>query len=788
MKFNLLSLIVVSLLLSACGANNQTPKNTTNENPTDVSEVQKIAYDENEPDIFIVPTSSLENNLSVSVPSNQTSTVTLRIKANKTAGQVKSIRSSSDLVIPKSCVKTYVENEECLMEIPLSAQISGLKSIRIATNLGNRFFLLNISRVNSQVSSIIISGSNNFGSITEKETVIKSFIVKNIGSGNSETLNLSMTGGDSSSYSIVYNSCSGKVLGKNKSCNVRVAFVGKNKVLGNYNSQLSVVEGSRTIQSPITSEIVISKIVNTPPQVNLVSNPLIAVVNTPLEFQVQATDAESDSLSYSIISPSLNSTISSSGLITITASGTQLGSKSVVVKVSDNKSPAVEITIPVQVYQDMIYTGNTTFSEGEIKAPLFGIEINTGRKINQIRTNLNNSITPVKISGSGVNGISYPLMSGEMLPLISNNVGVVNYLIQGGVKFAGNYQLFFELTLDNGHVVTYKKNIEVTSNNLPYMKYDLWAVRSGSTTGYDGDSIIESMQEMKREYQGWRTPILTKLTHESIVCNGSEIVNFDAANNNHLNCLRDRSSTTSETGFVFNEVYSGTRQIGGIANGTRKSFVIEKYPWSHTLAHEIGHQFGLWHTFESYWNDTLIHCTGSGTQYDTCYTYNLYENRTGKNLNIYGDFANFLVDFDASSGIAPFNYNVSDDTSIDYFNGQVYTLKNLLQSFYPNGGGYVNNDLVVLNKGGQSYLSSASDYACNQIRGFNGSTANGHPYNNPVYCPSVPGRPVNYLIPEDTVKNTMSYWYHELNSARFSTNQKIRMDRVLNLYPEITTP
>lgn len=776
------------LILLGCGKSGD-QKVKINENPTQIDDVQKLTYNSQDPDIFLVNENNHDNYLNLELAPNQVTSVNLKIKANLVAGEVKTINTSNDIVLNKNCVKPYSANEECVIQVPISSTLSGFKLIRIASNLGNRFFSLNIKRVSSVAqASLAIKGSTNFGLLSEEQKIIKSFSITNLGNGIAEDLSLAIGGKDPGGYQIIYNSCEGKDLAKNKTCYVKILFTGSNKTVGSFTSKLKVQSSGGSIDlGQMSSQINSSSVNNNAPVIT--TNNISAVVGTALSFPIQASDLDGDSLVYSIES-SLPVTVSNSGIVSFTPQASQVGVHNLQVTVSDNKSPGVVKTIPLKIYNDLNLVGSTSFVEGEIRTPLLEMTLNIGSPIASISSNLKSFLTPVAFSGSAVSGQLNPGMNNNFLPLVTPNSGNVGYYISGAVKNAGNYELLVQVTLQNGEVIDFKRNIVVTSSSLPILKYDLWAVKYSSGTGFDGDYILESIGELHREYLGWRTPILTQLKHQPLICNQVEMTTFDASNQSHLNCLKNNSSDDAETGFIFNGVYSGARQIGGIANGTRDSFVIEKYPWSYTLAHEMGHQFGLWHTFESYWNDYLIHCNTASL--DSCYLYNVYENIPNRNLNIVGDWANFLVNFAHEDGVVPYNYVVADDTSIDYFNGAVATINNLYHGLYGgiynNAGGYVNGDQVLIYKGGQSYLSAQGSFACYQLRGTAGSIANGQPYNNPVICPSIPGRPTNYIIPENTVKNTMSYWFHEDNSARFSPNQKIRMDEVISDFPELSTP
>jgi hypothetical protein len=400
---------------------------------------------------------------------------------------------------------------------------------------------------------------------------------------------------------------------------------------------------------------------------------------------------------------------------------------------------------------------------------------------------MNNILTTTKLSGSGVQGLTNPLVKNNLLPLNPNNNGQVLYQVEGGIKYAGTYELQLVVTLNNQEVVTYRKNITVTTNNLPYLKYDIWAVKtsSGNYNGYDGDEIGISAKELLREYGSWRTPILVRLTNEPIICNGSEMTIYDANQTVMKNCVAAQASPDAESAFYFDGLYAGSDRIGGIANGTRKSLVVEKQPWDHTLAHELGHQFGLWHTFESYWNDYVIHCDTSSVS--SCFYYNLVENIGSKNLYTPGDWADTRVDYASSTGFISLIRTTSDDTDKDYFGGKSISLNlNAIASLVYSNSPYVNGDQIVVTYGGQSY-STSSGFAC--LQNLSGGTIlqNGETVRYYVNCANIPGHGT-FTMNNGVVKNTMSYWYHEPGSSRFSDHQKVRMDQVINQFSELSQP
>lgn len=779
-------ILMVGVFLVSCSPNSG-PQNP--QNPQSPSEISQIQYSPSLSSIIVVPQDTLQNYLQVNLPPGQSSSVNLRIISQNISGEVKSLRSSSDLPLPQNCVKTYLEQEECVITVPISTTLSGLKVIRVATTQGNIFFLLVINRIpTGDNSNLEIVNSLNFGSLNESQSIIKLLTVKNTGAAEAENLQVTLQGPDPGSFLILYNSCEGKNLKPKKTCQIRVAMVSRGKTNGSYQASVSVSSQTQTIAVTSQGDIVNSSVVNHAPTMSASS--LGVVAGQAEHHLLTSQDEDDDELTYSLVASDIAASVTSYGELVINALSNQIGNHQIVLAVSDGKSPATQVTIPVVVYPDMIYTGSTSFNEGAVQSSLFSVSFNLNQAITGIRTNLNEAATILKITGTGVSGITAPLLPEDVVPVSSGNGGNINYLFGGAIKYAGDYDVQFEVSLANGHKLNFHKTITVQPLNLPYIKYDMWAVKKSdnSVTGYNGDEEINSALEINREYASWRTPIFIRFINAPIVCNGQEMTDYDSANATQLACVHDKAllAEDAERGFIFRYNYSGANKIGGIANGTRKSFVVESVPWSHTWAHELGHQFGLWHTFETFWNDYLVHCTASDL--GSCYLYNLYENINGRTLYTPGDWANYKVDYDNANKIIPFTYTAADDTSIDYFNGKVISLyeNSTAQIFYPNPGGYTNGDAVVLYSGGQSFTSPAGSYACYQS--FTSVQINGETVTYPVLCPTLPGHGANVYISNNTVKNTMSYWYHEEGSARFSTNQKLRMDQVLSLYPELTDP
>ena len=788
MKQNLLgfSLLSLFLLFAGCGKNNSnTPPN---QNPQNESEIQKIDYTPEMSDFLLIPNDSNSNIYSLSLPLNQPSILNLVVKAQNISGSVKSLTGYSDLIVPQACVKAYEENETCSIQVPISSTMSGIRVIRAATTKGNiylRIFIQRTGSVAAGIPDVRVDSSIDYGAVS-KNIVTKLISVKNYGADTTIT-KVSIAGVDFQSYSIVYNACLNKTIKKSSTCAIRITFDGRNKVNGNFTCNIVIgATGQEDISSAITSVVTDSPLQPSPPVIGLTS--INAIAGKRSTVSVQASNNNGSPLTYSV-SGGLDSSIDNNGMLTINPLANQSAQiVNLTVSASDGTNPATKKIIPVTIYGDLVYTGDSTFVEGDVKMPLMRLDLNMGKSITAISTNINSFITATKLTGTGVTALDRPLIKGTALPIRSGNNGTVSYQIEGAVKYAGSYDLTLNVTLSNNQVITYHKTITVTTAGRPYLKYDIWAVRTTSRNyeGYDGDEIGISILELKRQYGAWRTPIFVRLTNEPIVCNGNEMTIYDSDQVAMQNCIANKASVDAESAFYFDGVYSGSDRIGGIANGTRKSLVVEKSPWDYTLAHELGHQFGLWHTFETYWNDYLIHCATSSVA--SCYYYNLVENSGGKNISTLGDWANTRVDYFDQSGIVTLNRNVSDDTGTDYYGGKVIALNinSTAALFGYSNSPYSNGNQVVLSYGGQNY-SSSSGFACLQNLSGGTTSQNGNNIRYYVSCSNIPDLGSFYMSNE-VVKNTMSYWYHESNSARFSPNQKSRMDQVINQFSELSQP
>lgn len=802
-----LFLMLFVLILNSCGGQDANQIEIINENPKKEEEIQEVTYPDVIPDIFAVTEFSLSNHDVLTLEIGATRNYPIRIKANNKIDELKSISSNNtDLVFSKSCVKPYSIDEECILNLPITSDMSGKYIFRFVSNSNVRFFILTINRVPVD-TSLVLSGNSSlsFVNVSFGVPVSQNMIITNQGDIDSESLSFSFRGLDTDVYSIGEDSCSGRILKKGSSCQISLSFFTNVKNNGSYFSELIAHSGLKNLKiSNLSGNVVNSTINNQAPVV--LSSVILAKEGRNINYQLEVADIENDQLFYEINDNS-GATISSSGVISYVPNS--LENQSIIVTVTDKKNPIVTKVLKLNLIKELNYSGNTVFNEGEVKNLLmsFTITANPNKIVNSIETNLKDFVTATRFSGSGVTGLTHPLMNqnSNQLPKRTGGNNVFVYDVGGSVKYAGAYQLQVRVKYSDLTEDVFEKSITVNSENLPYLRYDLFAVKgNGTITGYSAVDIYDMTLEMKREFAGWRTPILTNIRHEEINCNGTIIDDLDYENDNHYNCTKARQSDNSETAFISRDVYSGDDVIGGVSLGLRQSMYVRKNNWIHTLAHEMGHQLGLWHTYESYWNDWLAHCTSNDL--NSCGIFRLVENISGRSGVVVGDWSNWISDNSQSNGASAFSFNSQNDTDIDYYNSRVVSSLNLNSSarsalllYYgrnSNPGGYQNGDSVVI---GQQdiflYGNNSTDNACIQYGCPSGYGCNNlsevsqyNPtYSYPVFCYNIPGKPSVFELPESVVKNTMSYWIHDDNSARFSPNQKSRMDEVLNVFTELVS-
>jgi hypothetical protein len=294
----------------------------------------------------------------------------------------------------------------------------------------------------------------------------------------------------------------------------------------------------------------------------------------------------------------------------------------------------------------------------------------------------------------------------------------------------------------------------------------MYGVDNGTTLGGDVTQLYISSQEYKRVTSGWRTPILMRYREGPVTCNGTQVpAVYQDTDSTIINCLKTQVSVDAETVFFFSHVFSGTSELGGIAKGVRNGVIAQKYPWSHTLSHELGHNFGLFHTFETAFNPTVVdNYNGTGFAFYTL----LQSTKSGDNRTYPGDFANDIITL---SGSSPYSFNILDDTPQDYWGGVLTTLNTVCSFGYCPSSPYNSGDSVLMTLGGEGY-GNESSYVCQQPNWQIG--------NYSISC--------NGVSPDQSSAiNIMSYWIRADGSSVFTPGQKSRMDSVLGNNSVLTT-
>lgn len=770
-------LILLFLFLSAC-APDQKPAKEIPQTPEDVLSLKYLPSEENL--VVVDNTSNLENYLRVTGEPNSVIMVPAVVKSLNTVSEVKSITSSPGVEVVHNCIKSYSVNEECSISLRVLASTGGgLKIVRFFATQGVRYLILNITRssASNQYSFASIPDIE-FGTLTGSKITTKVVSIKNLSNKIVENVVPEMIGRDSKAFEII-NSCPAS-LAPSAICNIRIRLKAGEKANGSYQASLMITaDGPGTpLMKQTATQVVGNTISNQAPTwVNFSSLGVEADVN--FSQSLGASDFEGDELDYSIAENSLGASVSKSGVLSVSPSFSQLGSHALTVYVSDGKHPAVSKTFNFNVYPKLLLSG-TSFTEGDVLDPLFTMSFNGSRTITQIDSNIDQVFSVLKVTGSGTTGTNTSYLTNNQFPVISGGASQPAYNVSGGVKFAGSYPLNITVTFSDGSTHTYNKTIVINNSNLPVVRYDIYAVKpsnqayNSSSSGYNSNNLISSAKELRRIAGNWRVPILTKVRIQPLICSGSEVSVFNYEN--HKPCLKDNASLDSETAFFFTDTYSSaTNQVGGIALGTRAGFAVDINNVVDTLAHELGHNLGLFHTFESYANDYVYH-KFPGESFPLIYS--LVKNTGSRTLSTPGDWLNYYFDYNSSQLVSPFNFSgITDDLPKDYFNGKVVTLDNcIFQGFCLGPASYQSGVQALISYGGQSPI--VSGYAC--IQNF---------ATRVVTCSNIPDEG-NITLSPAVVSNTMSYWYKAYGSganSNFSVGQTQRMDRIILNFPELQT-
>lgn len=706
-------------------------------------------------------------------------TASIQVSINK---QSPLIGTSSDFSISLNRCINVRAKQKCKLSLRfnsrgLSGSANGLNYLA-SLNYGSGLVSIAAKVVSSSVveTPIIVSDKNSLSFQVfplERKSLAQSILIRNTGSTTNPTVTLSNT----NNFQIIINRCS-RVLATNNTCSVTLVYLPKNT---------DSATGILTIGGKIINVSGV-KILDIAPVGDASSETIEVQASQSLNKQVSLSSGTN--LTWSLLSAPSGMTVSSQGVISFSPSVNQVGVYSFQVRALNAVGSFTKaFQIKVKPYVEI---SSLVFDEGVVGNNLILVKVKSGVVVNKmISSNLSNYMTVIRAKKNGTALDNFTrLEEDETGNTVSiNEASPLNFSeisFDGAIKFKTNSTLNFTLQTASGDF-TYSYPITINNLNKPYIRYDIFAVKgNGLVTGDNPTEIMVNMTEFQRVTSSWRIPIMMRYKVKQINCSGTIMDDYYGDNTNHKNCVSANSSPDAETAFWFRQTYSSANSpIGGRAQGIQDGVVVESSPWFYTLAHEIGHNLGLFHTFESSGN--LLPGTGFGGSYYITHKdpaestpvqrtiYNAVTSRSG--MNFYGDWLDYLFNFAAS--IISFNYNVgASDTPIDYYSSKKVSLYNnfevctIFGCLYPNDP-YRNEDVVYLGYELQSDFSGrTSGYAC-ELDLYNSVTKT---WTTTCEAPAV--------LNQSTIKNIMSYWYkYNDNSAEFTAGQKARMDAVLNYSP-----
>lgn len=567
----------------------------------------------------------------------------------------------------------------------------------------------------------------------------------------------------SNGFVIRTNRCLGEIKPKQK-CTITIMYLDYRKSVPSGNEEM-IINTSKEISKKfnILSGEEISDIVVAPEITNLDLNMEVEIERLG---SIQLVSLGND-LSWTLISQPTGVSINQLGALSWTPSLQQMGNYSFKVRASNSKG-FDEKTINV-IVKPKIDMGSLIFNEGDILDPLLNFSVKSKSIVEKLSGNFSTFFTFVRLRKDFQNIDNFSRRND--LNSISMNALTSNFTSYGAVKKATNNSLNIVVHMEDGESYSYSFPIIILSNNLPFFYYNIIAVKGSSQSGDFPLSVFENALEMKKSMSNWRTPILTEYKVDNIMCGGNLVESYFGNNNSLIDCLKNLVSSNSETSFWFESVYSdgGTRQIGGRAHGARKGVVVSANNYVNTLAHEYGHNLGLFHTFESVKNQAFYHSqSGEGSIY-----FSVEKTKAGDNASYPGDWINGRIDYESAQNIkTDISFSgIIDDTLIDFYGAKAVFLNNPYHPIVPNPIPYINGDLLFFMIAQDSNFSLNSN-VCSQ------GLYNSQKTWSPVCSNSK-------VLPLSVINNSMSYWDKYDGESVFSTGQKLRMDRVLDRFNEI---
>lgn len=612
-------------------------------------------------------------------------------------------------------------------------------------------------------SIVDVSGLNFLTSFSSKRSEAKQIVFTNQGDNVQPTINIS----NNSNFKILINRCN-QILKKGRSCLVAIVYEPKetNTASGSLsiNGHIIPLSGSKNIDIPPLGDNSLSQI-----DVEVLNN--IGYIQSL---------SQGNNLTWSLSGTTpVGLSILSNGELSFTPSINQVGSYSFNI-IAQNSSGIFNKPINLKVKPN-VSISSLNFNEGTVGNNLILLNLKSGVTIQDVQfQNLHNFLTPLRVKKNGLSLDNYSRFQQDSN---GNNIQInglttgnnsIEISIDGAIKFQDNSVINLTINTSNGSF-NYSYPIQINGLNKPYIKYDIFAVKgNNSITGDRPDQILINSDEFFRLSQGWRTPILTKYRVQQINCNGQIMDDYYGNNNDHQNCVSNNVSTDSETVFWFRQTYSSVgNAIGGRAQGIRHGVVVESSPWFFTLPHELGHNFGLFHTFESGGDFSVFHKDSSDA---FPIGRSMYTSITNRGVFFFGDWLPYLFDFTSQYGVVDFTYLGTNDTELDYYSSKKKSLYNNLEGCvfgcnYPNDP-FRNGDIVYLGYDLQNDFSGrSSGYAC-ELTSYNSSTKI---WTTNCESPAT--------LSQNTINNVMSYWYkYRDENTSFTNGQKSRMDSVIN-YP-----